>query len=334
MQLGMDSRSAERLAIGLGWFSVALGLTEIVAPRHFARTIGMPEASETTIRSFGAREVGNGLAILVRPDRAGWLWSRVGGDALDLSYLASGLRFDHNHGGRLGMAIAAVLGVTALDVVCARQLSEPDDDFGSLPTGIIRSERSITINRPLDEVYRFWKHFENFPRFMRRVQSVEMLSGNRSRWRVSAPAGMTVEWEAEMVADREGERIAWRSTPDSDMQNSGIVQFKVAPGARGTDVRVQLEYLPPAGRLGRSIAWLFGDDPDQTLDDDLRRFKNLMESKQDDDLEVLSAPNRLPCQGASAPWHLSDVPDRIRSGGTFQIIAPIVGGQRLSAAGC
>jgi len=271
-------RSPEQLAIGLGWFSIALGMTGILAPRQLARTIGMRDASETTIRSFGAREVTNGLAILVQPDRAGWLWSRVGGDALDLSYLASSLGSDRNDGGRLGMAIAAVLGLTALDVVCARRLSERDDDFGSLPSGIVRVERSATINRPLDEVYRYWKNFENFPRFMRHVQSVEMLGDNRSRWRVSAPAGMTVEWEAEVLDDREGERIAWRSTQDSQIQNSGIVQFKAAPGARGTEVRVQLEYLPPAGRLGRSMAWLLGEEPDQQLYGDLRRFKQLMET--------------------------------------------------------
>jgi len=273
-----EGRSAEQLAIGLGWFSIALGVTELVAPRQLARAIGMPDASETTLRSFGAREVGNGIAILMQPNRSAWLWSRVGGDALDLSYLASGLGSDHNDDGRVGMAIAAVLGVTALDVVCARRLLERQDDFGAMPTNIVRVERTTTINRPVDEVYRFWKNFENFPRFMRHVQSVEMLGGNRSRWRVKAPAGMSVQWEAEMVDDREGERIAWRSTEDSQVQNSGIVQFQAAPGARGTEVRVQLEYLPPAGHLGRSMAWLFGEEPDQTIHEDLHRFKQLMET--------------------------------------------------------
>ena len=299
-----DGRSAEQLAIGLGWFSIALGLTELVAPRQLARAIGMHDASETTIRSFGAREVGNGLAILVQPERSGWLWSRVGGDALDLSYLASGLGSDRNDSGKLGIAMAAVAGVTALDVLCARQLSERRDDFGSLPTGIVRVERSVTINRPVDEVYRFWKNFENFPRFMRHVESVEMLGGNRSRWRVSAPAGMTVEWEAEMVDDRDGERVAWRSTEDASVQNSGIVQFKAAPGARGTELRVQLEYLPPAGHLGRSVAWLFGEEPDQQLNDDLRRFKQLMETGE---IPLSDGP------GLSRPAQPAADPQQVRS---------------------
>jgi uncharacterized membrane protein len=299
-----DGRSSEQLAIGLGWFSIALGLTEIVAPRQLARAIGMHDANESTIRSFGAREVGNGLAILVQPDRSAWLWSRVGGDALDLSYLASGLGSDRNDSGKLGIALAAVLGVTALDVLCARQLSEQDDDFGSLPSGIVRVERSVTINRPVDEVYRFWKDFENFPRFMRHVQSVDMLGGNLSRWRVSAPAGLTVEWKAEMVDDRDGERVAWRSTPDSTIQNSGIVQFKAAPGARGTELRVQLEYLPPAGHLGRSVAWLFGEEPDQQLNDDLRRFKQLMETGE---IPLSDSP------GLSRPAQPAADPQQVRS---------------------
>ena len=273
-----EGRSAEQLAIGLGWFSIALGMTELIAPRQLARAIGIRDASENTMRSFGAREVGNGIAILMQPDRAAWLWSRVGGDAIDLSYLASGLGSDRNDDGRLGIALAAVLGVTALDVVCARQLSQREDDFGSVPSGIVRVERTTTINRPVDEVYRFWKNFENFPRFMKHVQSVEVLDGNRSRWRVNAPAGMTVEWEAEMVDDREGERLAWRSTEESQIQNSGIVRFKAAPGARGTEVRVQLEYIPPAGHLGRTMAWLFGEEPDQSIHEDLHRFKQLMET--------------------------------------------------------
>jgi uncharacterized membrane protein len=144
--------------------------------------------------------------------------------------------------------------------------------------GFVRVERVTTINRPVDEVYAFWKRFENFPRFMRHLESVETLPNGRSRWRAKGPAGLTVEWEAELVEDRQGEWIAWRSVEGSGIRNSGSVRFSPAPGARGTEVRVQLQYSPPAGQIGRGIAWLFGEEPDQQIHDDLHRFKQLMET--------------------------------------------------------
>ena len=139
-------------------------------------------------------------------------------------------------------------------------------------------EEVTTINKPIGEVYRSWKNFESFPRFMSHIESVQMLSHGRSRWRAAAPAGTAVEWEAEMVEDREGELIAWRSVVGSQIENSGTVQFRPAPGARGTELRVRLQYRPPAGGLGRSVAWLFGKEPQQQIREDLRRFKQLLEA--------------------------------------------------------
>ena len=146
--------------------------------------------------------------------------------------------------------------------------------------GSVRVERVTTINKPVDEVYNFWKRFENFPRFMRHLESVETLPNGRSRWRAKGPAGMTVEWEAELVEDRQSEWIAWRSVEGSGIRNSGSVRFSPAPGARGTEVRVQLQYSPPAGRVGRGVAWLFGEEPDQQIHHDLHRFKQLMETAE------------------------------------------------------
>jgi uncharacterized membrane protein len=268
--------TTERLAIGLGLFSVGLGLAELLAPRAVGRLIGMPDASSTVLRSFGAREIGSGLAILSQPDRATWLWSRVGGDAVDLSYLATGLANENGNATRVGLAMAAVAGVTALDVATAQQLQKT----GRRPASerAVRVEEVTTINRNVHDVYEFWRQFENFPRFMRHLESVERLDDRRTRWRAKAPAGMTVEWEAETLEDRTDEWIAWRSLPGSQVDNSGSVRFTPAPGARGTEVRVQLQYTPPAGPLGRSLAWLFGEEPEIQIKDDLRRFKQLMET--------------------------------------------------------
>jgi uncharacterized membrane protein len=113
---------------------------------------------------------------------------------------------------------------------------------------------------------------------MRHLESVQITGDRRSHWCAKGPAGMRVEWDAETIRDDETEWIAWRSLEGSDVQNSGSVRFVPAPGARGTEVRVQLQYTPPGGTLGRSLAWLFGEEPDQQVHEDLHRFKQLMET--------------------------------------------------------
>jgi uncharacterized protein YjeT (DUF2065 family) len=155
------SSNTERLAIGLGLFSVGLGLAEVLAPRAVGRLIGMPEASSTVLRSFGAREVGSGLAILTQPDRATWLWSRVGGDAVDLSYLATGFANENGNATRLALAMAAVAGVAALDVATAQQLQKT----GRRPASAraVRVEEVTTINRNVHDVYDFWRSSRTSP---------------------------------------------------------------------------------------------------------------------------------------------------------------------------
>jgi uncharacterized membrane protein len=171
----------------------------------------------------------------------------------------------------LGLVGAAVGGVWY-----ARQRQRASD--GSPTNRAVRVEQVATINRNIHDVYQFWREFENFPRFMRHLESVERLDGQRSRWRARGPAGIKVQWDAEMLEDREDEWIAWRSLPGSRVENSGSVRFAPAPGARGTEVRVQLQYTPPGGTFGRGLAWLFGEEPDIQVKDDLRRFKQLMET--------------------------------------------------------
>jgi uncharacterized membrane protein len=273
-------RPGEQLAIGLGWFSVALGIAEIAAPRALARMIGVPDSGRTDpiIRGLGAREIGNGIAILREPSSAAAMWGRVAGDAIDLSLLAAALSEDGADRGRISAAIGAVGGVTVLDALCAQQLSQAQSRRPRRETYGIKVEEVTTINRPIEQVYGFWHDFTNFPRFMRHLESVERIDARRSRWRAKAPAGMSVEWEAELLEDRENEWIAWRSIEGATVQNSGSVRFERAPGARGTEVRVQLQYSPPAGELGRTVAWLFGEEPAQQIHEDLHRFKQLMEA--------------------------------------------------------
>jgi len=136
----------------------------------------------------------------------------------------------------------------------------------------------VTVNKSPGELYRFWRNFENLPRFMNHLESVKVIDGNRSHWVAKAPLGMTVEWDAVIHNEQENELIAWRSLEGADIPNAGSVRFERAPGGRGTIVKVALEYDPPAGKVGATIAKLFGEEPEQQVEEDLRRFKQVMET--------------------------------------------------------
>lgn len=142
----------------------------------------------------------------------------------------------------------------------------------------IKVEKTLTINKPAAELYRFWHNFEHLPHFMKHLKSVKVHDEKRSHWITSAPLDTTVEWDAEITDDRENELIAWRSIEGADVDNSGSIRFQPAQHDRGTEVKVITEYKPPVGAIGAAIAKLFGESPEQQLGDDLRRFKMLMET--------------------------------------------------------
>ena len=144
----------------------------------------------------------------------------------------------------------------------------------------VKVERSFTINAPVEKIYSFWRKFENLPRFMLHLESVTETDQMRSHWVAKAPLGTTVEWDAEIVSDVPNNMISWRSVADSQINNAGSVWFKQAPGGRGTTVKVNLNYEPPAGKIGAAIAWLTGEEPSVQVQEDLRRFKQLMETDE------------------------------------------------------
>jgi uncharacterized membrane protein len=280
-QRGRRNAPPERLARGLGWFSIGLGLAQLVAPGRLARVIGVPDRgnTRTVLRAVGLREIVTGVGILSQRRPAGWFWARAGGDLVDLTLLGSARKSDQVNRPRVAAAAAAVIGIMALDVRCGEQLSHGSDaQQRSLPRDrTIRVQKSITVNRSPEELYRFWHDFENLPRFMNHLLAVQVTGEKRSHWKAKAPAGMTVEWDAEIIADRPPELIAWRSLEGADVDHAGSVQFKSAPGGRGTEVRVEMQYMPPGGVIGTAIAKLFGEAPEQQLQEDLRRFKQMME---------------------------------------------------------
>ncbi|QMS87454.1 SRPBCC family protein [Nostoc edaphicum CCNP1411] len=142
----------------------------------------------------------------------------------------------------------------------------------------IKVEKTVTINKSAEELYRFWHNFENLPTFMKHLKSVKVYNEKRSHWIANAPLGNSVEWDAEILEDRENEFISWASVEGADVDNSGFVRFKKAPLDRGTEVKIVLEYNPPGGALGATVAKLFGEEPEQQIGDELRRFKMLMEA--------------------------------------------------------
>jgi len=142
----------------------------------------------------------------------------------------------------------------------------------------IKVEKTVTINKSADELYRFWHNFENLPTFMKHLKSVRVSNEKRSHWIANAPLGNSVEWDADILEDRENEFISWASVEGADVDNSGFVRFQKAPGDRGTEVKVVLEYNPPGGALGSIVAKLFGEEAEQQIGDELHRFKMLMEA--------------------------------------------------------
>jgi uncharacterized membrane protein len=156
----------------------------------------------------------------------------------------------------------------------------------------MRVDQEIRINRPTAELYRFWRDLENLPRFMHHLHSVREIDERTSHWVARAPAGFSVEWDAEIVNEIENQLIGWRSLPGSQVDNGGAVRFEDT-GDGWTTVRVSLQYNPPAGTIGAKIAKAFGEDPAKTIRADLQRFKELMETG------VLSSG---PSQGLSDRW--------------------------------
>jgi uncharacterized membrane protein len=137
---------------------------------------------------------------------------------------------------------------------------------------------TITVNKPTSEVYQFWRHLENHPRFMQHLESVVSTNGKRSHWVAKAPLPAPIEWDADIVTERENAMLSWRSLAGADVDHAGTVRFRELPNGRGTEVRVRLEYAPPGGVIGVAVANLFKTLTEQQFKEDLRRFKQIIET--------------------------------------------------------
>lgn len=287
------------LASFLGWFSVGLGALELLAPTTVARAIGVEPtpAWNGLLRLFGVREIASGAGILANPTSKEWVGLRVGGDALDLTALSVALTQSVRPSRTLA-ATAFVLGATLLDILGTERLAErrlaPTREYARAVEPLVL--RSITVGRPVNEVYAFWRDFTNFPRFMRHVESVERLDGGRSRWRATGPAGTRAEWVSEVVEERENDLLSWQTVGESDLYHAGKVTFRPAARNEGTTVTVEMQYAPPGGRVAAALLKLFRKEPGQQVGDDLRRFKQVMETGEVVHSDASIAPRVSPAQ--------------------------------------
>jgi uncharacterized membrane protein len=277
---GGEGEQAHPLAQALGLASALLGVPQLASPRRFDRAIGVEDDGGSVFwtRIVGVRELAaaTGILLLERERPVRFLWSRVAGDVMDLTLLGVSWVRKRRDPGRLAVATGSVIAIMAADVFAAVRLSAAEGQ--SREQGPREVSSSVTIRRPRQEVYGFWRDFERLPSFMAHVESVSTDGPSRSHWRASAPAGRAVEWDAEVTHDIPGEVIEWRSLAGSDVPNQGRVRFLDAPGDRGTEVHLQLAYEPPAGAVGVGLAKIFGEEPRQQVKDDLRRFKQIVET--------------------------------------------------------
>jgi uncharacterized membrane protein len=274
----------EGLARGLGWFSVGLGLAQLSIPEKMSwLSVGQTKRrTRAGMRALGLRELTCGLGILSGRGTGTWLWARVAGDLVDLALLGRSLKARRTKTGAVLRSMGAVLGVAVLDTIAGVRITR-SERRGVRAAGVRRFTRSITVNRPAEEVYRFWRNLQNLPRFMAHLESVEVRDDRRSHWRVKSPGGR-VEWDAEIVEDRPNELICWRSLEGAEVDNAGAVRFVRAAGGRGTEIHLEMQYDSPGGRLGVFLAKLLGEEPGQQVAGDLRRLKQVIETG-----EVLSS---------------------------------------------
>lgn len=203
-------------------------------------------------------------------------WSpaaRVAAGAAGTAALAYGITKRDAVGFGLSAAGAALLARSATNIELQRLLG-----FGGGRTAIT-IDKSINVAAPPDVVYALWSNFENFPQFMTNVLEVKSINDNLSHWKVAGPAGVPVEWDAEITRVEPGEMIAWKSVEGSTVANAGYVLFEPTDDG-GTEVTVRISYNPPAGAIGHAVARAFGADPKSEMDTDLMRMKTLLETGQ------------------------------------------------------
>jgi uncharacterized membrane protein len=210
-----------------------------------------------------------------------WLWSRVGGDAMDLALLRSAMSSPQADQHRVAAATAAVIGIAAIDALAStRQTASSDGPDQTSPDHdhvAVRVASAVTVQAPVEEVFSYWNGFQGLPRFMSDAASVEITGDRQSRWTVPAPVGTSVEWDVQITDSAPNEYITWQTAEGSRLAASGDIRFRTAAGNRGAQVIFSAEFSPPGGELGKKIAQPLAEVFGTKITNDLRRFKQLVE---------------------------------------------------------
>lgn len=279
------ARRADKLAQGLGWFSIGLGTAQILAPRVMSRLVGVKDADNNTglMRALGVREIAAGIGLLADPKPTGFAAARVAGDAMDLALMVKTLATPENDKGRALFATAFVVGAGILDVIATGELAQttpkvahPDRSLEALSV-----KKSVTVNRPVEEVYAYWQNFENLPQFMKHLDSVQNTGENTSRWTAGSAQGESVQWDVQLMESEPNKLLSWRTVGVSDITGHGRVEFHPAPGGRGTEVRANISYKVPGGAVGKRLATIFRDLPGLKVENQLNIFKQIMETGEE-----------------------------------------------------
>lgn len=268
-QLGDNVLNAQ----SLGWLSIGLGLTALLAPRATGELTGLRKRT-ASLRLVGLRELVSGIGLLNASSKAPWLWARVAGDVMDLALIASALTPRGAQRARVLTTAGVVAAIAAADVYAGTRESSASGRLDAQQY----VESTVIVNKSPQECYQFWRDLSNLPKFSALVESVAPIDERRSHWTIKGPMRSVTEWDSEITVDKPGERIAWRSVDGAPVEQAGVVRFDEATGGRGTLVRISMHYGAPAGGAVRSIAKLFGLDPGSELRQDLRRFKQLIET--------------------------------------------------------
>ncbi|MEU4402190.1 SRPBCC family protein [Micromonospora orduensis] len=274
----------QRRGRGLGWMSLGLGVAQLAATDTVRRISGVDDSStsRTVVPLVGARELVHAAGLLTSRRKSIWAWTRVAGDAMDLASL--GMAIAHRRGRRRRRLVGvtgAIVGITVVDLLTAVQATRAKRigaARGLREGGSMELTATTTIRKAPPTVYAFWRDLGNLPTFMAHLEQIRTTGDRTSHWSASAPFGKNVEWDAEIVDETPGEKIAWRSTGNADVPNAGTVRFVPAPEGVSTEVHVVLSYDIPGGAVGKAVARYFGEEPHQQLDDDLRRLKQVLET--------------------------------------------------------
>jgi uncharacterized membrane protein len=268
------------LQVGAGMVILGLGIAQLIAPRRVSQSTGI-HAHPGVVRASGALSLASAFNIFNRGKPAPLGLARLACVALELTLLGRSTSHAASRGRsrRLaltgaGIATAAMLDMSAAIKQGARQtMGERTTESGAQAV-----EKCITVNKSPEECYRFWRNFDRFPEFMQHLEAVEKITDTRSHWKAKAPIGASVEWDADITADQPGELLAWHSVEGADVDNGGTVRFEPAPGGLYCISTRTMVPRPPGGKAGALVAKLFGENPSQQMDGDLRRFKQIIET--------------------------------------------------------